>query len=366
MEALPLGTPLSDSIFDALGALVVVMDANANVLSFNRKAEEVSGMQESEVLGKSIFVTVPPELHGTALDFLEKLRQGQPYHREENDWFDRQGRRRRMKWCNTAVRGPAGEITYFISTAIDITEMHELQERLAQSQKLESIGRLAGGVAHDYNNILTIIQGYAERALMFVDPESRARRELQRLTQAVARGSRITQQLLAFARKQPSRLTPLNLNELSSHMATLLDDVLGPKLKIETHFQTDCRDVMGDRSQLEQIFMNLTLNARDAMPDGGRIEVRTRSLPLDEERARVLQVQPGLYTILQVKDHGHGIPAHQLDKVFEPFFTTKQQGNGSGLGLAVCEGIARQSRGAIEVESQLGQGSTFTVYLPAH
>jgi two-component system cell cycle sensor histidine kinase/response regulator CckA len=355
----------SESLVDALGALVLVLDASGKIVRFNTKCEEVSGRTEAEMIGQSVFGTVVPEDERQRVESVFARFKTEKLVQEENDWVDTQGRRHRIEWRNTTIRDAQGRILLYIGTGIDVTEKRQLQDRLLQSQKLESLGRLAGGIAHDYNNILTIIQGYAERAMIFAGHASRAYLELEKLLQGIQRCTNLTQQLLAYGRKQHIRPQPINLIELSEETLALVKEVLGPSVQLQTDWAEGCPEVLGDRGQLGQILMNLTLNARDSMPYGGAIRIKTGSESLDDQKARELQVTPGLYTVLRVEDEGTGIPPHEVSRIFEPFYTTKEQGKGTGLGLSVCEGIARQSKGAIAVESELGRGSVFKLYLPA-
>jgi PAS domain S-box-containing protein len=341
------------------------LDASGKIVRFNTKCEEVSGRTEAEMIGQSVFGTVVPEDERQRVESVFARFKTEKLVQEENDWVDTQGRRHRIEWRNTTIRDAQGRILLYIGTGIDVTEKRQLQDRLLQSQKLESLGRLAGGIAHDYNNILTIIQGYAERAMIFAGHASRAYLELEKLLQGIQRCTNLTQQLLAYGRKQHIRPQPINLIELSEETLALVKEVLGPSVQLQTDWAEGCPEVLGDRGQLGQILMNLTLNARDSMPYGGAIRIKTGSESLDDQKARELQVTPGLYTVLRVEDEGTGIPPHEVSRIFEPFYTTKEQGKGTGLGLSVCEGIARQSKGAIAVESELGRGSVFKLYLPA-
>jgi hypothetical protein len=234
----------------------------------------------------------------------------------------------------------------------DITERRELEERLRQSQKMEAIGQLAGGVAHDFNNLLTVISGYAHMARRHVGvgPGSP---ELAEIVHAADRAAELTKQLLAFARQQVLAPAPLDLNEVARGLVPMLSRLIGEDVRIAMLAGGGLPRVLADRAQVEQVIINLAINARDAMPDGGTLSVETSAGVLDE------------FVCLSVTDTGTGIEPAQLERIFEPFYTTKEIGVGTGLGLATVHGIVTQSGGHVRVSSEPGHGSTFSVYLPA-
>ncbi|MCA9968581.1 MAG: response regulator, partial [Anaerolineales bacterium] len=262
---------------------------------------------------------------------------------------------------------------YALSLALDITDRRRaeaqqavLEEQLRQAQKMESIGRLAGGVAHDFNNQLTIIQIYGElmRAKMAAgDP---LLPKLDQIIQAGQHAAGLTRQLLAFSRKQVLAPVILNLNELVAQLQKMLGRLIGEDILLATMLQPDLWSVTADPGQIEQVIMNLVLNARDAMPTGGMVTIETSNVFLDEDTAGVhLDAPHGPCVMLAVTDTGYGMDEATQQQIFEPFFTTKQVGKGTGLGLAIVHGIIKQSEGAIFVYSEPGQGSTFKIYLPA-
>ncbi len=248
----------------------------------------------------------------------------------------------------------------------DITERRMLEEQLAQAQKLQSIGRLAGGIAHDFNNLLTAILGNAELALLDLADEHPARESVREIVKAAERAASLTRQLLAFARKQIIEPVPLDLSEVVAGAIEMLRRLLSEDVEITAVLDDGLDIVMADPSQIDQILVNLTVNARDAMRDGGRLAIETANeLVGDEYRLIRPEVAPGRYATLTVTDTGTGMSAGVLAHLFEPFFTTKRQGEGTGLGLATCHGIVKQSGGHIWVHSELGQGTTVTILLPA-
>jgi signal transduction histidine kinase/CheY-like chemotaxis protein len=235
-----------------------------------------------------------------------------------------------------------------------------------QSQKMEAIGRLAGGVAHDFNNLLTVITGFSYLALSEVHPDDPVRQHLKEVDDAAHRASALTRQLLAFSRQQVLETRILDLREIVLGMEKLLHRILGEDIELAVETDGDASGVRGDPGQIEQVLLNLAVNARDAMPEGGRIVVRTGSVRLDEEalRARASDGRPGPYAFLEVEDGGTGIDPAVLPHIFEPFFTTKEEGKGTGLGLATVYGIVSQSGGHLSVRSEPGKGSTFRALLP--
>ena len=236
-----------------------------------------------------------------------------------------------------------------------------LEEQLRQSQKMEAIGRLAGGIAHDFNNLLTSIKGLSSLALNELEAGHPIRPDLEEIVKASQRATGLTRQLLAFSRKQLLQLVPVDLNAAVLDLETMLRRVLREGVALRASYDHTLPPVIADPSQLDQVVMNLVVNAQDAMPHGGTIELITTLERVPSERA---QIPAGEYALLTVRDSGVGIPPEHLDKVFEPFFTTKSAGEGTGLGLATVFGIVQQGGGFIDVESRIGVGSTFRVYLP--
>jgi two-component system, cell cycle sensor histidine kinase and response regulator CckA len=247
----------------------------------------------------------------------------------------------------------------------DITERRALEEQLRQSQKLEAIGRLAGGVAHDFNNILMSIMGSADLLLMELGSDDPARGEAAEIKQSIERGAGVTRQLLAFGRRQATRTRLFALGEVVAGMETMLRRLMGPEIEFDVSCGAEPIMVMADSGQFEQVVMNLVINARDAMPRGGRLTVRIDTLDLDEAVAvKLTEGRVGRYARLSVSDTGSGMSEQTRAKLFEPFFTTKEQGKGTGLGLSIVYGIVKQSGGYISVASELGRGATFQIYLP--
>jgi PAS domain S-box-containing protein len=246
----------------------------------------------------------------------------------------------------------------------DVTERLYLEEQLRNAQQLEAIGRLAGGVAHDFNNILSIIMGHGELLLENSGGNEQARSGLEQIRRAAERAASLTQQLLAFSRKQVLQPKVLDLNEAVVETQKMLTRVIGEDIHLIADLHPSLAPVKVDPGQVEQVLMNLAVNARDAMPQGGRIVMETSNVEVDAERGRDLELAAGRYAMLKVSDTGHGMEPATLSHIFEPFFTTKPRGKGTGLGLATVYGIVKQSGGSIQVTSAAGKGTQFRIYFP--
>lgn len=245
----------------------------------------------------------------------------------------------------------------------DVTERMHMEEQLRNAQQMEAIGRLAGGVAHDFNNILSIIMGHGELLRAGADEETRE--GLEQIRRAADRAASLTQQLLAFSRKQVLQPQVLDLNEATADVQKMLARVIGEDIELIAVLHPSLDTVKADPGQVEQVLMNLAVNARDAMPHGGKLVMETANVEVDDERGRELDLTPGRYVMLIVTDTGHGMDSETLAHIFEPFFTTKPRGKGTGLGLATVYGIVKQSGGSIQVKSEKGRGTDFRIYLPA-
>jgi signal transduction histidine kinase/ActR/RegA family two-component response regulator len=249
------------------------------------------------------------------------------------------------------------------SKAFEALRVKDVQ--LQQAQKMEAVGRLAGGVAHDFNNLLTVIRGYSELIVMTVDQNASVRAHAEEVLKAADRAKSLTSQLLTFSRKQVLDLRIVKLNEVVANVEKLLRRLIGEDIELVTILGPNLVSVKADPSQLEQVLMNLAVNARDAMPKGGTLTIETAEIGLDETFTRQhLDFHPGHYCVLSVTDTGCGMNKDTISKLFEPFFTTKKPGKGTGLGLSIVHGIVKQSHGHILVSSTPGVGTTFTIYLP--
>ncbi|MEM7731673.1 MAG: ATP-binding protein [Pseudomonadota bacterium] len=260
-----------------------------------------------------------------------------------------------------------GGKTVIIAVLQDATKLKTLELQFVQSQKMQAIGQLAGGVAHDFNNLLTAISGHCDLLLMKYGVDDPTYPDLMQISQNTNRAAALVGQLLAYSRKQMLRLEIMSLRDMLSDVTHLLNRLVGEKVQLVLDHDPDLWSVRADKRQLEQVLMNLVVNARDAMPSGGQVVIRTENCllkaPLKRDRA---EVAPGRYVVVSVKDEGKGIPEDFIERVFEPFYTSKKQGEGTGLGLSTAYGIVKQTGGFIFVDSAPGQGATFQIYLPAH
>jgi PAS domain S-box-containing protein len=307
------------------------------------------------------------ECEGLSLEEAQKRLQAGQLKVWKSDiyWRQADGSPRWLADTSVPLFDAQGNFTGALGILQDITERKALEEQFLQAQKMESLGRLAGGIAHDFNNLLTAIMGYTELTEMTLPPDSPAQPYLKHVQAAAERAAKLTGQLLAFARKQVITPRVVVLNTLIEEFNPLIERLLGKQIKRIETLETGLWSVRIDPVQFEQALLNLVINARDAMPEGGTLRIQTRNLTLTDDSARkTLPLVPGDYVEFSVSDTGTGIEDAVLPHIFEPFFTTKEVGKGTGLGLATVHGIVRQNSGLIEVQSQPGEGATFTIYLP--
>ncbi len=305
---------------------------------------------------------IHPDDRSRVLDALrpEALQRGfqeeyRVLHGDQTRWVHDRG---------VAVPDPDGVVRRIVGIAEDITERRALEQQLVGSQKLEGMGRLAGGIAHDFNNLLTAILGYSESIVGQSDPRDPLHAEALEIQRAGEKAAALTRQLLAFSKRQALKMTVVDLNVVVRDVHQLLGRLIGEHITIESRLAEDLEAVTADSTQLEQIVVNLAVNARDAMPEGGRLTITTATADRTESNAGAFIMPAGRFTILTVADTGTGMDAHTRAQIFEPFFTTKAPGKGSGLGLATVYGTVKQLGGYIEVESRVGEGTRFTISLP--
>jgi signal transduction histidine kinase len=269
----------------------------------------------------------------------------------------------RLSGCAAVSTEEPEEVLELI--AEDITDRRQLEEQLRQAQKMDAVGRLAGGVAHDFNNLLMVINGYTEVLLEQLEKDSATHNKVQSIQQAADRAATLTRQLLAFSRKQLLELKVVDVNTVVGDMERLLRPLIGENIELVTRLSTQTGRTRADAGQLEQVIMNLVVNAKDAMHNGGKICIRTASVTLDDTyRPENTFIKHGPYVMISVSDTGQGMDRDTQARIFEPFFTTKEKGKGTGLGLSTVYGIIKQSGGYVFVQSELGRGTVFTIYFP--
>jgi two-component system, cell cycle sensor histidine kinase and response regulator CckA len=295
--------------------------------------------------------------------FRRSLLRGDTVQGLDSAWLCRDGRQIQVRIGGRCVRSPSGETLYFDLLAENVTERKELEVRLAQAGKMQAIGQLAGGIAHDFNNLLTVINGYCDLLLVGEEAGSR-RKNLEIIRQAGERAAGLTQQLLAFSRKQLTRTEAVNLNAIVAEVVQLSRRLIGENIRVVEDLCEGAGTVQADAAQIHQMLMNLVINARDAMPEGGLLVIRTSAEEIGADLAGQLDVACGAYVALTVIDSGEGMDDFVRAHIFEPFFTTKSVGKGTGLGLSTVYGTVRQTGGGIGVESRPGVGTTFRIYLP--
>ena len=351
--------------FEHTPLAVVEWDLKFRVTDWNPSAERMFGYSRQEAIGQHASFIVPTQFRQQVEQVGQELLNQKGGTRSTNDNLTRDGRIISCEWYNTPLVDESGRVLGVASLVQDVTERVALEERLRQSQKMEAVGRLAGGVAHDFNNLLTVILGYSQILAEGVPTGSRMAESTAQIKSAADRASGITRQLLAFSRKQVLSPRVINLNDIMLNLDSLLRRLIGEDIEVLTVPANDLGSVKADPGQIEQVIMNLALNARDAMPEGGKLTLETANALLDEAYAqRHRPTEPGRYVMLSVTDTGHGMSPETQARIFEPFYTTKEVGKGTGLGLSMVYGIIKQSGGNIWVYSEPDRGTSFKIYLP--
>ncbi|MEM7349716.1 MAG: ATP-binding protein [Acidobacteriota bacterium] len=334
------------------------------VVYVNPAFTRMSGYGPEEILGKSPFLLGGPDSDPQRdVEVFNELTGGRTlkgemvaYAKDRTEFI--------MEWQVVPLRDESGAVTHLLAIQRDITEHRRLETQLRQSQKMEAVGRLAGGVAHDFNNLLTAIIGYNQLLLLALGTDHPQREAVEQIGKAAKRAATLTSQLLAFSRRQVLQPKVIDLNEVVRGIEKILRRLIGEDIDLLIELEPLAAKVKADPGQLEQVILNLAINARDAMPDGGHLLVETDEVELDDDAAREHETESGAYVRLRVRDSGLGMDTETQAKIFEPFFTTKGQEKGTGLGLATVYGIVKQSGGFIGVDSTTGKGTIFDVFLP--
>jgi two-component system, cell cycle sensor histidine kinase and response regulator CckA len=351
--------------FEHTPLAVVEWDLEFRVTAWNPSAERIFGYTRDEAVGQRGSFIVPVQFRQYVDEVWRALISQKGGSRSTNDNITKDGRTISCEWYNTPLVDESGKVLGVASLVHDVTERVALEERLRQSQKMEAVGRLAGGVAHDFNNLLTVILGYSQIVAEGVPAGSRMAEGVAQIKSAADRAAGITRQLLAFSRKAVLSPRVINLNDILLNLDSLLRRLIGEDVEVLTVPANDLGSVKADPGQIEQVVMNLALNARDAMPLGGKLTLETSNAQFDESYTQHHQpAEPGPYVMLAVSDTGHGMTPETQARIFEPFFTTKEVGKGTGLGLSMVYGIVKQSGGYIWVYSEPDRGTTFKIYLP--
>jgi two-component system, cell cycle sensor histidine kinase and response regulator CckA len=351
---------------------IVSEDVEELITTWNRGAERLFQWSAAEAIGQSMALVTPAELLGHERRVLDMIRRGEQVEQYETRRRRKDGVLIDVSVSTSVLRDSSGAIMGASRIARDFTAqraaeaaLRKSEEQLRQAQKMEAVGVLAGGVAHDFNNLLSVIGSYAVLLLSQVAKSDPMRRDIEEIRLAGERATKLTRQLLAFGRRQVLNPQVLVLQEVVAGMEQMLKRLINEGIELSLPALPSAGRVFADASQLEQVIMNLVVNARDAMPRGGRLAIETAVVELDEAYARANPgVRPGNYMLLSVTDTGTGMDAATRQRIFEPFFTTKERGKGTGLGLSTVFGIVQQSDGHISVRSEPGQGSTFELYFP--
>ncbi len=350
-----------DRLFTLSSDLFCIAGLDGYFKQLNPAWERALGFTIQELLAKPYIEFVHPEDREATLAEAANTRSGMQTASFENRYLCKDGSYRCMLWSGKESE----EDQLFYGVARDITDRKQLQQQFLQSQKMEAIGLLAGGIAHDFNNLLTIINGYSQLLLETIGADERLRNQVNEIKNAGDRAAALTRQLLAFGRRQVLQPQVLDLNAVVSNTDKMLRRLIGEDVDLVTVCNKGLGRVKADPGQIEQVIMNLAVNARDAMPRGGKVTLETADVELDDNYTRNhVAVRPGRYVMLAVSDTGCGMDAETQKHIFEPFFTTKEQGKGTGLGLATVYGIVKQSGGNVWVYSEPGRGTTFKIYLP--
>ncbi len=348
-------------LFEYANDVIYIHDLQGNFLSVNQKAEQITGYKRDEVIKLNMSQIIVPEyLELAKTNILKKLQGESSNTVYELEVICKDGSKRPLE-VNTRLLYEGQRPVGVQGIARDISERKQLEEQLRQSQKMEAVGRLAGAVAHDFNNLLTAILGYSQLLLRRLDPNGPMRKEVVEIEKAGQRAAALTNQLLAFSRKQVFQPQVLNLNLVVADIEKMLQRLIGEDIELRAIFDPMLGLTKADRGRLEQVIMNLAVNSRDAMPRGGQLTIYTANVELDE---LPIEAAPGAYIMLAVADTGMGMDKETLLHIFEPFFTTKEPGKGTGLGLSTVYGIVKQSGGYITCQSEPRQGTLFRIYLP--
>ncbi|HVW83530.1 MAG TPA: PAS domain S-box protein [Bryobacteraceae bacterium] len=357
------------SLIEQSDALIAMAGLDGKLLYLNRAGLELTGLDAATVETTLLADLYPDEWRSRIMDeILPRIARNEGNWVGEAQMLRRSDRQMVDVLVNLfPVNDPeTGHLLCFAAVVRDITERKQLEEQLRQAQKLESVGQLAGGVAHDFGNLLTIISGFAQIIAGEFPPGNQIRESADEITRAASRAGALTRQLLAFGRRQNALEQDIALNDLIRNIEKMLRSLIEANIDLVLSLEPQAGVIRADRGQIEQVIVNLVINARDAMPKGGRLLIQTTRIYLDSEYASAhFGAQPGEYVQLSVTDTGAGMTPEIRNRIFEPFFTTKEPGKGTGLGLSMVYGIVRQSRGAISVYSEPGLGSTFKLFFPA-
>ncbi|WP_444919363.1 PAS domain S-box protein [Microbulbifer sp. CnH-101-G] len=367
-EALRKSEERYRELVEHANSIIMRCDRHGRVTSFNEYAQQLFGYSEAEIIGRHLVGTIVPASESSGRD-LRQLIQHVCDHPQEhryniNENITKSGKRVWIAWTNKILSDENGRPTGILSIGTDITKQRLLEEELRQAQKMQAIGELAGGIAHDFNNMIHGISGYAE-VIQQIAEDPRISEYTNHILTTARHAAELTKQLLTFARKGNYQLKDCNTHEITRDVCAMLERTIDRRIRVEQQLEAGRPHVVGDPAQLKSALLNIGINAKDAMPNGGILRFASSNITF--ERAATIadfEVQPGHYLLITIRDSGTGMPPEVRRRIFEPFFTTKECGRGAGLGLAAVHGTIHLHKGAIQCHSIEGEGSTFNLYLP--
>jgi PAS domain S-box-containing protein len=352
---------INQRLFETSRDLIVIVDRSGNILRVSPSAEATVGYRPDELVGQSAAKLLYPDDLENTRNEMRLARRGGSIRNFDCRYVHKDGHIVTLAW--TGVWSDPEQQHFFIGR--DMTERIKLEQQLAQAQKMEAIGQLTGGIAHDFNNLLTVIIGMTELLAGAVAGNPKLADVCKTIDEAAEQGSQLVRRMLAFARRQALAPSLLDVNEVVMRTVAILQRTLGEHIRVETSLCDGLWHALADPSRLEDAVLNLAVNARDAMPNGGRLLLETANVHLDEEYARAnVEMAPGDYVAVFMSDSGTGMPPEVIERAFEPFFTTKEPGRGTGLGLSMVYGFIKQSRGHVKIYSEVGHGTSVKLYLP--
>ncbi|HTT53493.1 MAG TPA: PAS domain S-box protein [Streptosporangiaceae bacterium] len=380
MGADPAGT---DHEFELAARLAAIVESSNDAIlgktldgvitSWNAGAARMYGYAPEEIIGQNVAILIPPDRRDELGPILDRLRRGEQVPPFETKRLCKDGAVLDVSVCISPILDTRGRVTGASTVARDVTEHNQaearrktLEQQLRRAERMETLGQLAGGIAHDFNNLLAAILNYAEFVAQGTADRPRVRSDAEQIAATAARGARLTRQLLLFSRQEPAEPQVLDLNDVLTGLQDLLRTTVSPHIELRITLAGQPATILADRGGIEQVLVNLTVNARDAMPNGGMVRIVARHVDLNEAYARAHPgITPGRYVELTVRDTGNGMPPGVAARIFDPFFTTKPRGDHSGLGLSTVYGIVSQAGGTVTVHTAEGAGSTMRICLPA-
>lgn len=358
-----------ENVINSADIWLHVLNSDFEIVIWNKAAERISGYSKNEVFGnEKIWHFLFPDNTSraeTVKHFHRAIESGEGTDNLETPIRHKSGQFKTICWNIRLIKDKGGNLTGVTALGRDITEQKLLESQFLHAQKMEAIGRLAGGIAHDFNNMLTVIRGYCELLLLKMDSTSSRYKRIVHIDKAAEKAENLTSQLLAFSRQQIMKIKVIDLNKLIVDLASMIERLVSEDIEIITHLGDDLGNIKADPGQIEQVIMNLVINSRDAIENGGNIVISTQNVLLnDQYLLKHTDIEEGPYVLLSISDNGCGMSEDTKDFIFEPFFTTKEKGKGTGLGLSTVYGIVHQSNGHILVESEEGQGTIMKCFFP--